>query len=82
VNRFVASHLKKIIIASNSTSLAKLLPFLPPVVIGLYVMFGCFWPKRILFFSAKQRRKTMAGLFYTWYLIFHLLKLTFSQKQT
>ena len=45
--------------ASNAAMLAQLLPLLPPVVIGLYVLFAAFWPQRILFFSSKQRRKTM-----------------------
>ncbi len=56
-------------------SLIRLLPFLPPVVIGVYVLFGAFWPKRILFFSAKQRRKTVAGEMYTWLLTLLVLAL-------
>lgn len=68
VNKFAVTHLKKVVLASGSPSLAKLLPFLPPVVVGLYALFGCFWPRRILFFSAKQRRKTISGMVYTWVL--------------
>jgi hypothetical protein len=44
-------------------SLLKLLPFLPPVVVGIFVLFSAFWPQRILFFSAKQRRKFINGQF-------------------
>jgi hypothetical protein len=48
---------------SSSMSLLKLLPFLPPVVVGIFVLFSAFWPQRILFFSAKQRRKFINGQF-------------------
>jgi len=59
---------KKFVVASNVVTLARLLPFLPPVVVGIYVLFGSFWPKRILFFSAVQRRQCIAGFLYTWIL--------------
>ena len=61
VNKFAFGNMKKIILGTNFTTVAKLLPFLPPVVLGIYVLFGAFWPQRVLFFSAKQRRKTMTG---------------------
>jgi hypothetical protein len=48
---------------SSSMSLLKLLPFLPPVVVGIFVLFSAFWPQRILFFSAKQRTKFINGQF-------------------
>ena len=58
---------------SNLATLVKLLPFLPPVILGVYILFGAFWPKRILFFSAKQRRKTMATEVYTWFIVIIVL---------
>ena len=55
--------------------MAEMLPLLPPVVIGMYVLFAAFWPQRILFFSSNQRRKTMNDQFYTWLLSLFLLAL-------
>ena len=43
-------------------------PLLPPVVLGLYVMFGAFWPKRQLFFSKSQRLQAVCGKLNTWIL--------------
>jgi hypothetical protein len=48
---------------NSSIALLRLLPFLPPVVVGIFVLFSAFWPQRILFFSAKQRRKFINGQF-------------------
>ena len=31
------------------------------MMIGIYIIFSAFWPQRILFFSAKQRRKFING---------------------
>ena len=56
----VVKNLKKIVLTTNMGDLIRLLPLLPPVVIGIYVLFGAFWPKRQLFFSKGQR--TGAGL--------------------
>ena len=50
-------------VGSSSIALLRLLPFLPPVAIGIFVLFSAFWPQRILFFSAKQRRKFINGQF-------------------
>jgi hypothetical protein len=50
-------------LGSSSIALVRLLPFLPPVVVGIFVLFSAFWPQRILFFSAKQRRKFINGQF-------------------
>ncbi|TRY80092.1 hypothetical protein TCAL_17091 [Tigriopus californicus] len=68
VQKFTLSNMKNLIKLNSYGTLVKLLPFLPPVVLGMYVLFSAFWPQRVLFFSAKQRRKTMAGMFYTWLL--------------
>ena len=52
--QFSFKNLKKIIIGSGSISLMQLLPLFPPIYVGFRVFFAAFWPKRILFFSAKQ----------------------------
>ena len=44
VSFFFAKHMKEIILASNSFDIGRILPLLPPVVLGLFVMFGVFWP--------------------------------------
>ena len=44
----------------------RLLPFLPPVVVGLHVLFSAFWPQRILFFSTSQRRNFISGQLWHW----------------
>ena len=54
IAEFSFKNLKKIILGTNSVSLMQLLPLFPPVYVGFRVFFGAFWPKRILFFSAKQ----------------------------
>lgn len=59
-------NLKKLILASNSVDIGRLMPLLPPVVLGIYVLFGVFWPSRIVFFSAKQRRAHMSNRFTSW----------------
>jgi hypothetical protein len=75
IQKFALGSTKLVLKTSNAAMLAKLLPFLPPVVIGIYVLFAAFWPQRILFFSAKQRRKTMDDQFYSWLLTLFLLAL-------
>ena len=57
LQKVAAGSAKLTLKASNAAMLAELLPLLPPVVMGLYVLFAAFWPQRILFFSSKQRRK-------------------------
>ena len=54
ITSFSFKNLKKIILGTNSVSLMQLLPLFPPIYVGFRVFFGAFWPKRILFFSAKQ----------------------------
>ena len=66
VSFFFAKHMKEIILASNSFDIGRILPLLPPVVLGLFVMFGVFWPNRLVFFTAKQRRKHMSSRFWSW----------------
>ena len=51
---FATKNFKKLILATNSVSLIKLLPFFPPVYVGFRVFWAAFWPKRILFFQGKQ----------------------------
>ena len=72
-NMFAIKHFKKIVLASNSGDILRLMPLLPPVVIGLYVFFGVFWPRRQLFFSAKQRRAAIASTMYRWILAIIIL---------
>ena len=66
VSFFMGKNMKKIILASNSVDIGRMLPLLPPVILGLYVMFGVFWPNRIVFFTAKQRRNHMSKRFWSW----------------
>ena len=44
----------------------RLFPFLPPVVVGLHVLFSAFWPQRILFFSTSQRRTFLSNQLWHW----------------
>ena len=62
----MAKNMKKIIMASNSVDIMRMLPLLPPVVLGVYVMFGVFWPSRVVFFTAKQRQNHMSERFMRW----------------
>ena len=50
-----------------------MLPFLPPVVVGLHVLFSAFWPQRILFFSTGQRRSFISGQLWHWVQVFVIL---------
>ena len=40
-------------------SLLQFFSLLPPVVVGIYVLFSAFWPKRINFFNSSHRRRFM-----------------------
>ena len=60
--------MKKIVLATNSVDMARMLPLLPPVVLGIFVMFGVFWPNRVVFFNAKQRQNFMSNRFLQWLL--------------
>ena len=53
----------------------RLLPFLPPVVVGLHVLFSAFWPQRILFFSTGQRRSFLSGQLWHWVQVLVILVL-------
>ena len=63
---FVAKNMKKLVLATNSMDIGRILPLLPPVVLGIYVLFGVFWPSRVVFFTAKQRRGHMSSRFQSW----------------
>jgi len=78
LTNFTFGAFKKLSIGGASVTLLKLLPFFPPVVIGIYVLFSAFWPQRILFFSAKQRRQFINGQFLQWFLALLLLILALS----
>ena len=71
--RFSISNYNKFTIGGSSITLLRLLPFLPPVVVGVHVLFSSFWPQRILFFHANQRRKFMDGQRQHWLTILLLL---------
>ncbi len=75
IQKFALGTTKLAIKSTVAVIFMKLLPFAPPVVIGLYVLFAAFWPQRMLFFTAKQRRKAMDDQFYTWLLSLFLLSL-------
>ena len=66
IGKFTGKSFKVFTIGSSSFSLLKLLPFLPPVVIGVHILFSSFWPKRVLFFHTGQRRRFIDGLFSQW----------------
>merc|ERR1719400_648926 len=69
----ITTKLAKFSIGGSSITLLRLLPFLPPVVVGVHVLFSSFWPQRILFFHANQRRKFMDGQRQHWLTILLLL---------
>ena len=71
------SNFNKFTIGGSSISLLRLLPFLPPVVIGIHILFSSFWPQRILFFSASQRRMFMDSQKQHWISVLFLLVLAF-----
>ena len=58
--------MKTLILTTNSVDIARLLPLMPPVILGIYVLFGVFWPSRVVFFNAKQRRNHMSSRFWSW----------------
>ena len=63
-----------IICTDLQISWLRLLPFLPPVVVGLHVLFSAFWPQRILFYSTSQRRNFISGQLWHWVQVYiHLL---------
>lgn len=73
IAKFSFGNISKFTIGGSSVTLLRLLPFLPPVVVGIHVLFSSFWPQRILFFSASQRRRFLSGQKSHWYIILFLL---------
>ena len=67
---------KNIAIGSNLTMIFRLLPLLPPVHIGIFVLFGVFWPSRVVFFTKKQRLNHFGGRLWSWTLALFLIILT------
>ena len=66
IGKFSVMNFKTFTIGGSSITLLRLLPFLPPVIIGVHILFSSFWPKRVLFFHASQRRKFIDGLYSQW----------------
>ena len=62
-------------IGGSAITLLRLLPMLPPVIVGIHIFFASFWPKRVLFFHASQRNGFIGGLRGHWFGIFFLLLL-------
>ena len=77
-SKVTALNFKKIVIGSNFLSVAKLLPFFPPVFLGVYALFPAFWPARIILFSKTQRRRLLRRLIWRWFLGGLLLSLAIS----
>ena len=75
-SKFAAGNFKKFTIGGSSVTLLRLLPFVPPVVVGIHILFAAFWPKRILFFHSSQRRRFMSGMYSHWRMILILLVLS------
>ena len=64
---------KNIAIGSNLSMIFRLLPLLPPVYFGIFVLFGVFWPSRVVFFTKKQRLNHFGGRLWSWTLALFLL---------
>ena len=64
---------KNIAIGSNLSMIFRLLPLLPPVHIGIFVLFGVFWPSRVVFFTKKQRLNHFGGRLWSWTVALFLL---------
>ena len=75
IGKFSVRNFKTFTIGGSSLTLLKLLPFIPPVVMGVHILFSSFWPKRVLFFHTSQRRRFIDGLFSQWLGVFILLVL-------
>ena len=58
-------------------SLLQFFSLLPPVVVGIYVLFSAFWPKRIHFFNSSHRRRFMNDKLSYWSKILIILILAF-----
>ena len=75
IGSFSVRNFKTFTIGGSTMTLLRLLPFIPPVVLGLHILFAAFWPKRVLFFHGGQRRSFVNGLFWKWIGILVLLLL-------
>ena len=64
---------KNIAIGSNLSMIFRLLPLLPPVYFGIFVLFGVFWPSRVVFFTKKQRLNHFGGRLWSWTMALFLL---------
>ena len=73
VTKFISGNYSKFTINGSTLTLLNLLPFLPPVLVGIHILFSAFWPQRILFFSAIQRRRFMNRQKWHWNWILLLL---------
>lgn len=72
--QFTLVNSKNINIGGSATFLLHLLPLILPVVLGLHVLFSAFWPKRILFFHGRQRRRYVTDFILSSKLIFSQVK--------
>ena len=63
----------KFTIGVSSLFLLCLLPFLPPVLVGIYILFSAFWPQRILFISANERKRFIKWQKWHWICILLIL---------
>ena len=66
IGKFSVLNFKTFTIGGSGMTLLRLLPFIPPVVVGVHILFSSFWPKRVLFFHSSQRRRFINGLFSQW----------------
>merc|ERR1712213_169593 len=57
---------KSLVMTTNLFSMGRILPLLPPCVYGIYVLFGAFWPNRMVFFNSNQRRSHMSNRLQSW----------------
>ena len=69
----LGANAKKIIVGSNLSMIFRLLLLLPPVYFGIFVLFGVFWPSRVVFFTKKQRLNYFCGRLWSWSLALFLL---------
>ena len=66
LSHVLGANAKRIIIGTRLSYMVKLLPLLPPIYFGIYVLFGVFWPNRIVFFTKKQRLNHFDGRLWSW----------------
>ena len=75
IGSFSVRNFRTFTIGGSTMTLLRLLPFIPPVVLGIHILFAAFWPKRVLFFHGSQRRSFVNGMFWKWIGILILLLL-------